>query len=60
MRRSLSISAKSCCAKEKTRLTSVLFECDYGTGSLEERHQCYLKAAKESGKRARECMLVNS
>ena len=56
MRRSISIGAKACCTNEKNRLMDVLFECDYCTESVQERHLCYQKAAKESGKRARECL----
>ena len=59
MRRSISIGAKACCANEKARLMDVLFECDYGTQSIEERHLCYRKAAKESGRRSRECLAAN-
>ena len=60
MRRSVSISAKTCCSDEKDRLMKVLFECDYGTQSIEDRHLCYQKAAKQSGQRARACLAANN
>lgn len=52
----VSINAKACCSLEKNRLMNVLFACDYCTESIEQRHLCYQKAARESGKRSRECM----
>lgn len=58
MRRAIGIGAKDCCTKEKARLMEALFECDYCTESLEDRHLCYRKAASESGKRARYCILA--
>jgi hypothetical protein len=58
MRRSVSIHAKSCCADEKARLMDILFTCDYCTDSLEARHRCYQKAAKQSGSRARQCLMT--
>ena len=58
MRRAISIGAKKCCTTEKARLMEALFECDYCTESLEDRHLCYRKAAAESGKRARQCIMT--
>ena len=42
---------------EKESLMEVLLACDYCTTSIEERHLCYRKAAKESGMKARTCIL---
>ena len=56
MRKSISIGAKTCCALEKERLMGDLFICDYCTTSMEDRHLCYKKAAKQSGLRARDCL----
>ncbi len=57
MRDSININAKSCCSQEKDRLMDVLRTCDYCTESMEERHYCYQQAAKQSGKRSRECIM---
>jgi hypothetical protein len=35
-----------------------LKKCDLCTTSYEEFHQCYRDAAKESGQRARACMVA--
>lgn len=58
MHKSISIHSKACCSLEKKHLVEVLRACDYCTESLEERHQCYKKAAKESGRRARACLIA--
>ena len=57
MRNSMSIKSKACCSLEKEHLTDVLFACDYCSSTMEERHICYRKAAKESGKRSRQCIV---
>ncbi len=46
-----------CCSVENSRLVDALRTCDYCTESLEERHLCYRKAARHSGKRAKACMI---
>lgn len=46
-----------CCSVENHRLKDVLRTCDYCTESLEERHLCYSKAARDSGKRAKACII---
>ncbi|MBF0469386.1 MAG: hypothetical protein HQK61_10965 [Desulfamplus sp.] len=48
--------AKACCSLEKKRLMNVLKSCDAYSESI-ERHLCYKKAAKESGRRSKACML---
>lgn len=58
MVKSINIKARECCIREKDRLVEELRECDYDTSSPEERHQCYRWAAKKSGKRAKECLIV--
>lgn len=58
MQNSMNIQSKACCFHEKERLMDVLFACDYCTESMEERHLCYRKAAKESGRRSRECLIL--
>lgn len=58
MRNSINIKSKECCSLEKKRLTEVLRACDYCSESIEERHWCFKKAAKESGRRSRECLIV--
>ncbi len=57
MGKSMSIKTKACCSAEKQYLMDMLLACDYCTESLEERHACYKKAAKQSGKRSRECLI---
>jgi hypothetical protein len=58
MVKSLNIKARECCLREKDRLVEELRECDYDTSSPEERHLCYRWAAKKSGKRSKECLIV--
>ncbi len=57
MKKSISINSKECCFLEKERLMDVLFACDYCTESIEERSNCYKKAAKDSGRRSKECLI---
>ena len=55
---SLEKKARACCRLEKDRLVEELRECDYETSSPEERHLCYRWAAKKSGRRSKECLIV--
>jgi hypothetical protein len=57
MKEIVSKKGKECCSLEKENLMEVLLACDYCTTSMNERHQCYQKAAKESGVKARACIL---
>ncbi|MEH0021839.1 MAG: hypothetical protein V6Z89_19450 [Desulfobacter sp.] len=57
MVKSLNINAKACCAVEKERLVEELRACDYGSTNLEARHLCYRRVAKESGRRAKQCLI---
>ena len=57
MKRIISEKEIKCCSLEKESLMEVLLAYDYGTTSIEERHLCYRKAAKESGMKARTCIL---
>ena len=50
-------NAKNCCSMEKRRLMDALERCDYCSDNYEEFHNCYRKAARESGKRARACII---
>ncbi len=50
--------AAMCCSLEKKRLMDVLRACDYSSSSPEERSACYKAAAKESGLRAKTCILM--
>ena len=56
MKRIISEKTIKCCSLEKESLMEVLFACDYCTTSIEDRHLCYRKAAKESGMKARTCI----
>lgn len=58
MKRRISEKAIKCCSLEKESLMEVLLACDYCTTSIEDRHLCYRKAAKESGMKARTCILT--
>jgi len=44
---------------EKKRLIEELRKCDLCSDSVSSRHQCYQSAAKESGRRARQCSRAN-
>ena len=57
MKRTVNEKGKKCCSLEKESLVEVLLACDYCTTSFDERHLCYQKAARESGMRARACIL---
>ena len=57
MKKIVSKKGKKCCSLEKESLMEVLFACDYCTTNLDERHLCYQKAARESGIKARACIL---
>ena len=50
--------ARSCCSIEKRRLMDALEQCDSCSDSYEEFHNCYRKAARESGERARSCIIA--
>lgn len=50
--------AAMCCALGKKRLTEALRSCDYCTTSLEERSACYQAVAKETGLRAKTCIMM--
>jgi hypothetical protein len=49
--------AKSCCSREKARLSEHLDACDTRSGGTGSRRRCYRIAAKESGRRARKCII---
>ncbi len=49
-------NAKICCSMEKRRLMDDLERCDFCSENYEEFHNCYRKAARESGKRSRACI----
>ena len=51
------VKAKRCCSKEYYRLVAKLDRCDFQTRAPEARHECYLKAARESGSNAKACMI---
>jgi len=50
--------AAMCCALGKKRMTEALRSCDYCTTSLEERSECYKEVARDSGLRARSCIMM--
>lgn len=57
MASSNSKNPSSCCSMEKPHLMEELRKCDMCTTSYEEFHRCYRKAARDSGERAKSCML---
>lgn len=58
MARLLNINAKACCSLEKKKLVRALRTCDYYSTSKEEQQKCYREAAKDSGRRSKECILL--
>ncbi len=50
--------AAMCCALGKKKMMDALRSCDYCTTSLEERSECYRAVAKDSGLRAKACILM--
>ena len=42
---------------EKNNLVQELRKCDFCSSSYEEFHNCYRDAARESGQRARTCIV---
>ena len=57
MNRSKLSSARKCCSIEKERLVKSLQSCNRHAAGTGIRHQCYREAAKESGRRAKSCLL---
>jgi len=49
--------AKSCCSRERVRLSGHLDSCDTRSGGPAARRRCYRIAAKDSGRRARKCII---
>ena len=52
-----SSKARNCCSMEKKRLMKALEKCHFCSDNYEEFHNCYRMAARESGERARSCMI---
>ena len=52
-----SSKAARCCSMEKKRLVKELEKCNMCADNYEEFHNCYRKAARESGKRSRSCIM---
>ena len=50
-------TAGRCCSVEKRRLMDELQRCNFCSSSREELHSCYREAARESGSRAKKCMV---
>ena len=49
--------SRQCCSLEKQRLVEELSACYFCSTSYEEFHRCYRDAARESGQRARNCII---
>jgi len=48
--------AKRCCSTEYARLARRLGSCEMESNTSEEKHACYRRAAKTSGRRAKQCI----
>lgn len=48
--------AKRCCAMEHERVAREVGTCEMASVNSDQRHDCYRRAARESGRRARACM----
>lgn len=48
--------AKRCCLQAHERLTRRLADCEMASNSAADRHACYRRAAKVSGRRAKACI----
>ena len=53
-----SSKARKCCSMEKKRLMKALEKCEFCADDYEAFHNCYRTAARESGERARSCMIA--
>ncbi len=49
--------SEHCCSFEKKRLLKALEKCNFCSDNYEEFHNCYRRAARESGKRSRKCLI---
>ena len=52
-----SSNASKCCSVEKKKLMAELEKCNFCSDDYESFHDCYRKAAQESGQRSRACMI---
>ncbi len=50
--------AANCCSMEKQRLMKDIEKCDFCSSSWEDHHRCLSAAAKESGRRAKSCIVT--
>lgn len=57
---SIKSNAKKCCSNEYERLVRELDACEMETSTPSERHNCYRRAASESGRRSKECIAAIS
>jgi len=48
--------AKRCCSQEHEQLVRRLGSCEMESNTVGERHDCYRRAAKVSGARAKACI----
>jgi hypothetical protein len=51
-----SSNPSKCCSMEKKKLMAELEKCNFCTEDYEAFHDCYRKAARESGQRSRACL----
>lgn len=49
--------AKRCCSREYERLVRRVGSCEMESNTSEERHACYRRVAKMSGRRAKQCII---
>ena len=52
-----SSNASKCCSVEKKKLMTELEKCNFCSDDYEAFHDCYRKAARDSGERSRACII---
>jgi hypothetical protein len=56
MMNAFTTKAKRCCSQAHEQLVRQLGSCEMESNTAGERHDCYRRAAKVSGARAKRCM----
>jgi hypothetical protein len=56
MMKAFTFKAKRCCSEEYDNVVHKLGACEKNANTPEERHACYRREARESGRRSRQCM----
>ena len=56
MMNTFTTKARRCCSQEHEQLVRRLGFCEMASKTADERHDCYRRAAKVSGARAKRCI----